>query len=572
MFKSISIKAKLLTIVISSIIIVSTAMIIQSVISLQETSEAIITEFKNDAYKKKEEELKNYVSLAMKTVDSYYERTSKEKIKAEVQKYLKEQTNFMLSIMEGEYKKYKGKIPDAQLKEIIRNAVKSSRYGKTGYFWINDTDAVIVMHPMKPQLDGRDLYNFKDKGGKPIFREFARVAKRDGDGFVDYLWPKPGFEKPQEKVSYVKLFKPYNWVVGTGEYVDDVTSRIQAEALKTISSMRYGKEGYFWINSSHPKMVMHPIKPQLDGKDLSSVQDKAGKYLFNEMAKVANANSNGGLVKYMWSKPGKAEPQPKFSYVQKFEAWDWVIGTGDYVDNIEDEIAHMREQTSEQILDVIIRNCIIIFFIMIILALLMGYLSNKAIFKPLEDFQNGLLGFFKYLNKEQRDVQHLDDTASDEIGTMAKIINQNVVKTKSLIEQDQALIDDVTRVVEKVKDGYLTTRVQKSTENESLQRLQVIFNEMLSNLQRNVGRDTNEILKVLDSFGKLDFTAKINNAEGEVSKALNELSQIIDKMLTDNLRTGMVLKENATTLTENVDSLSTSSNEQAASLEEQLQL
>lgn len=67
----------------------------------------------------------------------------------------------------------------------------------------------------------KQCIHYKDKGGKQIFKEFASVAKANGEGFFcHYVWPKRGFEAPQLKVSYVKLFKPYNWVIGTGEYVE----------------------------------------------------------------------------------------------------------------------------------------------------------------------------------------------------------------------------------------------------------------------------------------------------------------------------------------------------------------
>lgn len=162
-------------------------MLIQSVLSLQETSAVVIQKFKDDAYKTKEEELRNYVSLAIKTVESYHARTSKEKIKSEVQAYLKNQTDFMLSIMQGEYDKYQGKVSDEQLKDIIKNAVKSAKYGETGYFWINTLDATIVMHPTNSSLDGKDMSDYKDQNGKRIFFEFAQIAKQQGDGFVDYV-------------------------------------------------------------------------------------------------------------------------------------------------------------------------------------------------------------------------------------------------------------------------------------------------------------------------------------------------------------------------------------------------
>ena len=570
MFKSISIKAKLLMIVISSIIVVSVAMIVQSIVSLQETSDSVIEKFKADAYKSKQEELENYVSLAMKSVEAYHARTSKEKVKAEVQAYLKEQTGFMLSIMEGTYEKYKGTVSDDELKELIRNAVKSTRYGKTGYFWINDTAAKIVMHPIKPQLDGKDLANYKDKGGKKIFSEFARVASSNGEGFVDYVWPKPGFEAPQDKVSFVKLFKPFNWVVGTGEYVDNVSDKLKKEALANVKSMKYGAKGngYFWVNDSNHVVIMHSIKSSIDGKSMYDLQDPNGKYLYREIVKAANQNTKGGVVDYMWSKPGSDTPQPKISYVRKFEPWDWIIGTGVYVDDIEAKIAEMEQQTEEKILEVIIRNCVILFVIMIILGVVMAMISNRAIFKPLAAFQDGLLNFFKYINKEKSTVEHLDDSANDEIGKMAKIINQNVVKTKSLMEQDAALISDVTRVVEQVKEGYLNNRVEKTTENESLQRLQTQLNEMLNNLETNIGKDTNIILDVLSKYGQLDFRDNIKNASGQVENAVNDLSKIINQMLAENKENGLTLDASSDILLENVDTLNTNSTTTAAALEE----
>ncbi|MFB1032311.1 MAG: cache domain-containing protein, partial [Aliarcobacter cryaerophilus] len=116
-------------------------------------------------------------------------------------------------------------------------------------------------------------HEYKDPNGKQIFKEFADIAKKDKEGFIDYVWPKPGFDQPQLKVSFVKLFAPYNWVIGTGEYVENATAKIQAEALKTISEMRYANNDYFWINDSHPKMINHPTNSKLNGTDLSNYAD-----------------------------------------------------------------------------------------------------------------------------------------------------------------------------------------------------------------------------------------------------------------------------------------------------------
>jgi len=104
--------------------------------------------------------------------------------------------------------------------------IKSLRYSGNEYFWINDLTPKMIMHPTKPELDGKDLTDNKDPNGKYLFVEFVKVCKEKGGGFVDYMWPKPGEQKPVPKVSYVKLFAPWGWIVGSGVYVDDVITEV----------------------------------------------------------------------------------------------------------------------------------------------------------------------------------------------------------------------------------------------------------------------------------------------------------------------------------------------------------
>ncbi|HTH17659.1 MAG TPA: cache domain-containing protein, partial [Magnetospirillum sp.] len=101
-------------------------------------------------------------------------------------------------------------------------ALKALRYGGNEYYWVNDMQARIVMHPIKPELDGKPMAEFKDPAGKKLFSEFVEVVAKQKAGFVDYLWPKPGFDQPVPKVSYVKGVDEWGWVVGSGIYIDDV--------------------------------------------------------------------------------------------------------------------------------------------------------------------------------------------------------------------------------------------------------------------------------------------------------------------------------------------------------------
>ncbi|MCP4593177.1 MAG: hypothetical protein GY842_20770 [bacterium] len=112
------------------------------------------------------------------------------------------------------------------------------------------------------------------------------------------------------------------------ESLGDAEARKQA-AMKVIKAMRYGPEGkdYLWINDTHPHMVMHPYKPQLDGKDLSENADPNGKKLFVEMVRVCQSGGSG-FVTYHWPKYGNDDTVPKISYVRLYEPWGWIVGTG----------------------------------------------------------------------------------------------------------------------------------------------------------------------------------------------------------------------------------------------------
>ena len=116
----------------------------------------------------------------------------------------------------------KGVLTEAQAQDAAMSTIKALRYEENEYFWINDLSAKVLMHPIKPELDGKDASEIKDPNGKRIFVEFANVAKKEGAGFVYYLWPKPGFSDPVDKLSYVKGFVAWGWVIGSGIYLDDI--------------------------------------------------------------------------------------------------------------------------------------------------------------------------------------------------------------------------------------------------------------------------------------------------------------------------------------------------------------
>ncbi|UNB65894.1 methyl-accepting chemotaxis protein [Pseudomonas syringae pv. tagetis] len=107
--------------------------------------------------------------------------------------------------------------------------IKGLRYSQNDYFWINDLRPVMIMHPTNPKLDGQDISTIKDPDGFAVFSEMVAIAKAKGAGMVNYRWPKPGASEPVKKTSYVQLFQPWGWILGSGVYVDDVAAEFKTQ-------------------------------------------------------------------------------------------------------------------------------------------------------------------------------------------------------------------------------------------------------------------------------------------------------------------------------------------------------
>ena len=124
-----------------------------------------------------------------------------------------------------------GKLTLEQAQSLAKDALRAARYDGKEYFWINDFHPKTLMHPIKPELEGKDQTGNKDVNGKALYVEFVNVVRAQGAGFVDYYWSKPGSDAPVPKLSYVKGFEPWGWIIGTGIYIDDVDAAFKKDAL-----------------------------------------------------------------------------------------------------------------------------------------------------------------------------------------------------------------------------------------------------------------------------------------------------------------------------------------------------
>ncbi len=216
----------------------------------------------------------------------------------------------------------------------------------------------------------------------------------------------------------------------------------------------------------------------------------------------------------------------------------------------------------------ILRTIEIISSIALVLALVLSFFLVSSVKVSMHNFQIGLLGFFKYINKENKEVELLKYHSNDELGLMSKVINENILKTKNIIEDDNQFLKEVTFLVEEIKNGKLSHKLENKVSSLTLELLRNNLNEMIESLNNNIGNDSNEILYVLEKFEKLDFRHKIKNDSAKVCMAVNNVGKLITQMLLENKANGLTLNNSSEILLENVNTLNKNSTETAAALEE----
>ncbi|PLY07064.1 MAG: methyl-accepting chemotaxis protein [Arcobacter sp.] len=253
------------------------------------------------------------------------------------------------------------------------------------------------------------------------------------------------------------------------------------------------------------------------------------------------------------------------SYLKDYEA---MRDTMDFFTEESSKVIKIAEEETHSIIGTSLTTFVVIAVLSILVAIFFTIVLGRAINNSISNFRDGLLGFFHYLNRETSSVELLDTSAKDEIAAIAIVVNENITNTKTLIEEDDALINDVKRIVESVKNGHLELKIEKSTHNKGLEELKTIFNEMIQIISTNISTDLNDVEKALNEYQNLNFSHRIINASGNTVEGLNSLAKIINEMLVENKSNGLTLQGSANTLLSNVDTLSRSSNEAAASIEE----
>ncbi len=315
-------------------------------------------------------------------------------------------------------------------------------------------------------------------------------------------------------------------LIATGE-MDEAGAK--AAALKIIKAIRYDGNNYFWINDMVPKMVMHPIKPALDGKDLSELEDPSGKKLFVEFANTVK-KSGEGFVPYLWPKPGSDKPVAKLSFVKGFKPWGWVIGSGIYIDDVEN--AFMKQLTA-------LGSTVVV-----VLSLVAGlaYLIARSIITPLHDTTVAM----DDISQGEGDLTaRLDTSGGDELSVLSMAFNRYTEKIHDIVRQVQDATGELTSSSEDLNSVSTETNSGMLQQRSETQQAATAVTEMASTVQEIAKSSEAAALSAREADKEaVDGKGIIGEAAETINKLASEVEQsaeVINRLESESEAIGSVL-------------------------------
>lgn len=302
--------------------------------------------FRSISLQQQKKELRNLTDSIWSIINAKYEQSKIQNVGV----ILKNQGLEFEKNLNDFYYKNKNHMSKNELKKTIINFISIYRYNNNrGYFWANDyKTSKMVVHPIFSNLNNKNTIHLKDIDGISIYRKMKAATKLN-KGISYYHWINPKSNKLDKKISYSFRFKPFNWLIGTGEYYEVLKQELKDDVIKLISQVRYEEDNYFFLANYNNIMLSHPY---LKDKDLTNFKDKKGNLLLPEMIKLAKQKGEG-FYSYWINKPNEKKIQEKISFVKNFPAWNIIIGTGIYTNLIDKEVKKRKNDLIKQLRDII---------------------------------------------------------------------------------------------------------------------------------------------------------------------------------------------------------------------------
>ena len=351
------------------------------------------------------------------------------------------------------------------------------------------------------------------------------------------------------------------------EATKGITDPVQKErtinTLLAHTTFEPDESGYFFVYREHTAVAYPYYMQDILGKDLINHKDPNGVLLIQELYKVSQ--QGGGFVHYVWPKKvnDKLVDTPKISYATMIagEKNLW-IGTGAYVDQINQITAHIDEEFASHIVTISMWGVIVY----VIISSGFGFFIVHGLVSSITMVSNGLAEFFSFLRKERSVASPIPLESRDRLGVMATLINQSTKDIQSQINSDNAAIQDTIEALKIVQDGDLSKRIHTKGASDQINKLIALFNTTLEQLERKIGTSLPAISQLLESYRRFDFTPTLERANGEFESSINTLGAQIRSLLANSYDMAQKLELDSRTLNSEVENLMSAATQQTQQL------
>ena len=432
--------------------------------------------------------------------------------------------------------------PAQEVKKLISDALRDIRFNQgRGYFFVYQIDGLSVMHPILTQIQQTNLWDFTDIKGSYVIRDLSNIATTKGEGFLRWWWRKPAdINTEYEKIGYSIYFKPFDWFIGTGDYVLDYEAELQQDLLKTVNRIQYGEDGYIFVIDNQGTFLSHYNKDNI-GKNRIDLVDINGIEVTKALIEAAKQGEN--YVSYVGTiKPTTGLPERKISYVKGFKDWQWAIGSGAYLDDIDKEIALRKTKLNRKHNQKLIQ-AILIGFALASLLFITSLVFANSIKKRFERYRVSVNEKNKQLNELNKHLESKVKQRTQELSLsnaeLATTLESLQETQNKLIESEKmssmlglvsgiahelnsplgVMVTSVSQIESKIAQIFSQIKAQKLTKSE-LEQLEQAYQSGMVLVNRNLEK----AIQLVQSFKSLSIE---NNIEKIQTFELNELITLI---------------------------------------------
>ena len=287
----------------------------------------------------------------MESASSYIEFT-RQRTQDVLKRSIRDQVDTAMQITQSIYQREIKSKPVEEVKRSIIEALRNARfYEGRGYYFIDDLNGKFILLPTAPQIEGKTNLDNRDDKGHFIMRGLIEAAQRpDGEGYSSYRWYTPDNPKVMDdKLAYVRLFAPFDWLIGTGDYTYKWEQLQKQEAINRLRSQRFGKSGYIAVIDSEGNSLLSPSDRSLEGRNYKNFRPAQREVLEQILGKAAQG---GGISHYQWATSGDGVQRAKTALVRRIEPWGWTlmatIEDDELQGTLNQELSHLSDSASER--------------------------------------------------------------------------------------------------------------------------------------------------------------------------------------------------------------------------------